>query len=89
MHRQVAAWMASQGRTDLEEALSMAHHLAVGGQPEEAAILLERVAQAALATQAPAEARRLYTRVHVLSQDAQVQDRAERALRALGAGSRA
>ncbi len=88
LHRQTAAWMAHQGRTDLEEALAMGHHLTVGGQPEEAAILLQRAAQAALATHAPAEARRLYTRVYVLSQDAQLQDQAERALRALATGGR-
>jgi len=83
LHRNTATWMATQGRTDLEEALAMAHHLSMGGQPEEAAILLQRVAQAAMASKATAEARRLYTRVHVLTDDAQLQDRAERALRSL------
>ena len=83
LHRQTAAWMARQGRADLEETLAMAHHLEIGGQPEEAAILLQRAGQAALSAGAEVEARRLYTRVHVLSDDAQVQDIAERALRRL------
>ena len=83
LHRRTASWLARKGRADLEETLAIAHHLEMGGQPEEAAILLQRVAQAAMSAGAQVEARRLYVRVHLLTDDAQMQDVAERALRQL------
>ena len=82
-HRKVAAWLASQGRTDMEEALVMAHHLELGGQPGEAALLLLRTAHAARRVGARQDAIRLYTHAHVLGDDPGVQESAERALEAL------
>ncbi len=84
-HRQTAAWMAEHARTDLEEALAMAYHLEMGGQPDEAAVLLVRTARAAQSAGALEEAARLFTRVHILTEDAGVQDAAEMALRTLQA----
>lgn len=83
LHRRVVAWMAQRGRRDLEEALYMAHHLELGGQPEEAAIMLARTARAAGQVGALREAISLYRRVHVLTDDPTIQDAAERALREL------
>jgi hypothetical protein len=80
LHRQTAAWMAAQGRIDLEEALRLAYHLELGGQPQEAALLVFRTAQAAHTVGALEEALRLYTRAHVLAADPLVQERAEVAL---------
>ncbi len=82
-HRKVAAWMMKQGRTDLEESLAMSWHLEMGGQPEEAALLLLRAARAAQTVGAFEEAARMFTRAHVLSDDPATQDAAELALRAL------
>ncbi len=84
-HRQTAAWMVGHGRTDLEEALAIAYHLEMGGQPEPAAILLIRTARAAQSAGALEEAARLFTRVHILTDDPGVQDAAELALRTLQA----
>lgn len=84
-HRTIAAWMMAKGRTDLEEALAMAWHLEMGGQPGEAAMLLLRAAQAARSVGALEEAARMYTRAHVLCDDPAVQDQAEIALRELQA----
>ncbi len=61
----------------------MAHHLELGGQPEEAAIMLARTARAAGQVGALREAISLYRRVHVLTDDPTIQDAAERALREL------
>jgi predicted ATPase len=82
-HRKTAAWMAGQGRTDLEEALAIAYHLEMGGQPEPAAVLLMRTARAAQSAGALEEASRLFTRVHILTEDPAIQDAAEFALRTL------
>ncbi|MCO4763591.1 MAG: protein kinase [Myxococcales bacterium] len=84
-HRQTAAWMAGHGRTDLEESLAIAYHLEMGGQPESAAVLLTRTARAAQAAGALEEAARLFTRVHILTDDLSVQDTVELALRTLQA----
>lgn len=85
LHRKVATWILRKGRTDLEEGLRLAHHLKMGGQPEEAALFFARIAQAALAAQAAQEAERLYTHAHVLSGDADMQGAIEVVLRELAA----
>ncbi len=82
-HRRVAAWMAEQGRQDLEEALHIAYHLEMGGQPEDAAIMLARTGLAAAQVGALEEAMSLYKRVHVLTDDPRIQDDAEKALHSL------
>ena len=88
LHRRTATWIAAQGRTDLEEGLRLAHHLKMGGQPEEAALLYLRIARAAMTVGAEEEAERLYTQAHVLSGDADLQGQVETALRAMGAALR-
>ena len=88
LHRRTATWIASRGRTDLEEGLRLAHHLKMGGQPEEAALLYLRIARAAMTVGAEEEAERLYTQAHVLSGDPDLQGQVETALRALGAAAR-
>lgn len=87
LHRKVAAWMGARGRADLAEALVLAYHLEMGGQREDAAVLLVRAAGAAAAAQAYEEAARLYTRAHVLSDDPDLQAQTERALRSLPAAA--
>ncbi len=81
VHRQLAAWMVAQGRTDLEESLRLAHHLELGGQPEEAALLYARIARAATTVGAEEEAERLWTRAHVLSNQPDLLAHIEAALR--------
>ncbi len=88
LHRKTASWIAGRGRTDLEEGLRLAHHLKMGGQPEEAAMLYLRLARAAIAVGAEEEAERLYTQAHVLSQDSDMQGQVETALRAMRAAVR-
>jgi hypothetical protein len=88
MHRRVAAWIARHGRTDLEESARLAHHLEMGGQPEEAALLYARIGKAATSVGAEEEAERLYTHAHVLSTDPELQGGIEVALRAMSARSR-
>lgn len=61
----------------------MSWHLEMGGQPEEAALLLLRAARAAQTVGAFEEAARMFTRAHVLSDEPGTQDDAELALRAL------
>jgi hypothetical protein len=67
----------------MEEALVMAHHLELGGQPGEAALLLLGTAHAARRAGARQDAIRLYTHAHVLGDNPGVQESAERALEAL------
>ncbi|MSQ81885.1 MAG: hypothetical protein EXR77_03085 [Myxococcales bacterium] len=69
MHRKVAAWIASQGRTDIEESMRLAYHLERGGQPEDAALLLMRMARAAQTVAADEEAERLWTHAYVLTSE--------------------
>ena len=88
LHRKVATWILRKGRTDLEEGLRLAHHLKIGGQPEEAALFFARIAQAALAAHAFEEAERLYTHAHVLSGDPEMQGSIEVVLRELAAKAR-
>ena len=83
LHRKVATWILRKGRTDLEEGLRLAHHLKMGGQPEEAALFFARIAKAALAANAEEEAERLYTHAHVLSGDPDMQGAIEVILRDL------
>jgi hypothetical protein len=83
LHQQVAAWIVAQGRTDLEEALRLAWHLEMGGQPTEAAMLYARLGKAARTVGAWDEAERLLTAGSVLSQNADVQRECEAALRAI------
>lgn len=88
LHRKVATWIARRGRTDLEESLRLAHHLEMGGQPQEAALLVGRIAKAALSVGAEEEAERLFTHAYVLSSDPELQGQIEVQLRALSAKSR-
>ena len=69
LHRRVAAWIVSQARTDMEESLRLAHHLERGGQPEDAALLLMRIARAAHVCGADDEAERLWTHAYVLTSE--------------------
>lgn len=71
LHRKVAAWIASQGRTDMEESMRLAYHLERGGQPEDAAMLLMRTARAAQLVGADEEADRLWTHAYVLTSEAE------------------
>ncbi|HAN30722.1 MAG TPA: hypothetical protein DCQ06_03925, partial [Myxococcales bacterium] len=80
-HRMTAAWMADKARTDLEEALAIAYHLEMGGQPSEAVVLLVRAARAAQSAGALDEALRLFTRVHILTDDPIIKDVAEAGVR--------
>ncbi len=80
LHRKIASWIASQGRTDLEEGLLLAHHLRMGGQSEEAALLYARIAKGALAVGADEEAERLWTHAYVLSSSPEMQAQVEQQL---------
>jgi hypothetical protein len=88
LHRKVATWIARKGRTDLEESLRLAHHLRLGGQPEEAALLFARIAKAATTVAADDEAERLYTQAYVLTSEPDLQRMIETALRSLHARGR-
>jgi len=83
LHRRVAAWIVAQGRTDLEEALRLAWHLEMGGQPGEAALLYARLGKAARTVGAWTEAERLLTGGSILSANPDVQRECEAALRAI------
>lgn len=83
LHRRVAAWIVAQGRTDLEEALRLAWHLEMGGQPAEAALLYARLGKAARTVGAWTEAEKLLTAGSVLSANVEVQRECEAALRAI------
>ncbi len=83
LHRQIAAWTLKQGRTDLEESLRLTHHLKMGGQPEEAAVLYARLAKAAQTVGADEEAERLWTQAYVLTSQPELQAEVETALRRL------
>lgn len=83
LHRRIAAWIVQKGRTDLEEGLRIAHHLERGGQPQDAALLLQRIARAAQTIGADEEAERLYTHAYVLTPDRAMQLQIEAALSAL------
>ena len=69
LHRRVASWILQQARTDMEESLRLAHHLERGGQPEDAALLLMRIARAAHVCGADEEAERLWTHAYVLTSE--------------------
>jgi hypothetical protein len=83
LHGKVATWIARQGRTDMEEALRLAWHLQMGGQPEHAAILSARMAKAARVVGADEEAEHLYTQAYVLTADTTLQRQVEVALRTM------
>ena len=83
LHGRFATWIAKQRRTDLEEALRLAHHLKQGGQPEDAAHLYLRIAKATRTIGADEEAERLYTQAFVLTVHPQLQAQIEVALRAM------
>ncbi|MBM4345116.1 MAG: protein kinase [Deltaproteobacteria bacterium] len=80
LHRKVAAWIGSQGRTDMEESMRLAYHLERGGQPEDAALLLMRTARAAQLVGADEEADRLWTHAYVLTSEAENHGAIEREL---------
>lgn len=80
LHRKIASWIASQGRTDLEEGLLLAHHLRLGGQSEEAALLYTRIAKAAQGIGADEEAERLWTSAYVLTSSPELQAAVEQSL---------
>jgi len=88
LHRRVAAWIIRQTRTDVEESLRLAYHLERGGQPEDAGLLLARIARAAQSVDADEEAERLWTHAYVLTSEAETQAAIESELAAIHARAR-